>query len=89
MRIPNGAYVTFLVGGDVVRDGQNVVAVSVHQATPTSSDLALDLEFVGLQTDEEIRRAEESVKQQQPQDSQPATANATADPVVRFNVTPQ
>ncbi len=78
-------YVTFLVGNDVVRDGRNVVAVSVHQAAPTSSDLALDLELIGLETDEEIRKAEEAIQQQQ--DETPSgDAQSSADPVVRFNL---
>jgi hypothetical protein len=72
----------------VVQDGRNVVAVSVHQATPTSSDLALDLEFVGLETEEEVRKAEESVKQQQA-DTQSGAANAPPGPIVRFNMTSQ
>ena len=81
-------YVTFLVASDVVQDGRNVVAVSVHQATPTSSDLALDLEFIGLETEEEVRKAEESVKQQQA-DAQSGAANAPPGPIVRFNMTSQ
>jgi hypothetical protein len=78
-------YVTFLVGNEVLRDGRNVVAVSVHQAAPTSSDLALDLELIGLETDEEIHKAEEAIRQQQ--DEAPSgDAQSASDPIVRFNL---
>mgnify|MGYP001820451864 CR=1 FL=1 len=81
-------YVTFLVEDNVVRDGHNVVAVSVHQATPTSSDLALDLELVGLETEEEVRKVEESVKQSQP-DGQSGAVNSLPGPIVRFSTSAQ
>ncbi len=80
-------YVTFLVADDAVQDGRNVVAISVHQATPTSSDLALDLELVGLETDEDLHKVEESIKQQA--EPQTETAREPSVPVLRFNVTSQ
>ena len=36
----------FLINDSVLRNGINTVAISVHQATPTSSDLALAFELV-------------------------------------------
>lgn len=77
-------YVTFLVTDDAVQDGRNIVAISVHQATPSSSDLALDLELVGLETDEQVQQVEESIKQQQAE-----STNEASVPALRFNVTSQ
>ena len=41
-------YFTAIFNGQWLREGQNVIAVEVHQATPGSSDLGFDLELQAL-----------------------------------------
>ena len=56
---------TFLVDADKFKAGKNVVAVRLHQANPSSSDLAFDLSLKGLADDEEIEAAEEQFEAEQ------------------------
>jgi hypothetical protein len=63
---------SFAVAPDVLQDGENLVAVSVHQAIATSSDLAFDLELSALTTAEEVAAFEAERKAAMP------TADAAA-----------
>ncbi len=45
-------YYSAMVGTNYLTAGINVIAVSVHQASPTSSDLKFDLELIGYPKDE-------------------------------------
>ena len=47
---PEGVFHTFAVPVDRLVEGINTLAVEVHNASPTSSDLGLDLELAGLAT---------------------------------------
>jgi hypothetical protein len=81
---------SFLLESDVVHNGDNLIAVSVHQANPTSSDLAFDLQFTGLETDEEVRQAEASLPPKSPPQQETAVeASQRRGTVLHFNVTAQ
>lgn len=43
-----GKFVTFEIAPDSLKNGKNVLCVSVHQADADSSDLVLDVEIIGL-----------------------------------------
>ena len=71
----------FSVPTESVVDGENVVAVSVHQANATSSDLAMDLELSALTSEEEVDEWQDELKAQvQTQTVSPLN------PVVRFKI---
>lgn len=57
-------YHVFSVNGELIAEGDNIVAVSVHQANTTSSDLAMDLELAGLESDDEVDQLQGELKQQ-------------------------
>ncbi len=44
-------YTSFLVNSDMLAEGENMLAVEVHQSTINSGDLSFDLEFAGLFSD--------------------------------------
>ncbi|MCA9169320.1 MAG: hypothetical protein KDB23_16715 [Planctomycetales bacterium] len=48
------AFHPFAVDSKDVIEGENVLAISVHQANRTSGDLAFDLELAGLDSDAEV-----------------------------------
>lgn len=78
----------FFIEQQLIQNGENVVAVSVHQANPTSSDLAFDLELVGLETDVEIEQAQSEVAEHD-QTEPTREANVGVSPVFHFNVKPR
>jgi hypothetical protein len=41
-------YFTAIIDSRWLREGQNVIAAEVHQATPNSSDLGFDLELLAF-----------------------------------------
>ncbi len=47
-----GQFAAFDIPGDQLKPGKNILAISVHQVSATSSDLVLDMEIVGLTADE-------------------------------------
>ena len=73
----------FFIDPQLMQNGENVVAVSVHQANPTSSDLAFDLEFVGLESEEEIAQAQTEVDQHD-RVNEAREANLGVSPVFHF-----
>lgn len=77
----------FLVDPQTVKDGTNLIAVSVHQANPTSSDLAFDMELVGLETEDEVKKAEESLLQTPDQMNQSSDEPPVMGPVFQYNTT--
>jgi hypothetical protein len=79
-------YHQFAVQPDTLVEGENVVAVSVHQANGTSSDLAMDLELTGLTSDAESAALEEELKRQAERDAQAGEASLQMGPVVQFDV---
>lgn len=79
----------FLVDAPTVKDGENLIAVSVHQANPTSSDLAFDMQLVGLETEDEIREAEELLRQTPDQPVQTSDEPSGLGPVFQYNTTPR
>jgi len=54
----------FMVDPDLFVEGENVIAVSVHQRSAKSSDMALDLELRAATDDEVRERLEEMVAEQ-------------------------
>ena len=70
---------------DVV-SGENVVAVSVHQANGTSSDLALDLELTGLNSDEEVAAFRQELEAEAASDEQVRPASLKLKPVSRLQI---
>jgi hypothetical protein len=79
-------YHQFVVTPDTLTPGDNVVAVSVHQANATSSDLAMDLELTGLTTDQEVSEAQGEIKRQAELEDQTAEGGSYSGPVVRFDL---
>ncbi len=77
----------FLVEPQTVNDGENTIAVSVHQANPTSSDLAFDMELVGLETAEEVEAAEESLRQTPDTPDSTSKQPSAMAPVFQFRTT--
>jgi hypothetical protein len=73
-------YRPFAVPHDALVEGENVVAVSVHQANRTSSDLAIDLELMALTTAEEADSLRDELK------GQAVDAGSQSGPVVRFKI---
>jgi hypothetical protein len=55
---------SFLIDTDKLKAGRNVVAVRVHQANPSSSDLALDMSLEGLTNDAAVEEADAKVQQE-------------------------
>ncbi|MCP4194057.1 MAG: hypothetical protein GY768_25900 [Planctomycetaceae bacterium] len=78
----------FLIEGQLIQDGENLIAVSVHQANPTSSDLAFDLELVGLDAEGEIQQAESEVAAHA-QTERMREANVGVSPVFHLKVKPR
>jgi hypothetical protein len=74
------SYRPFAVPSDSLADGENVVAVSVHQANRTSSDLAIDLELAALTTAEEVNSFRDELK------GQAVEAGSQTGPVVSFKI---
>jgi hypothetical protein len=79
-------YHPFAVSHEVLVEGTNLVAVSVHQANGTSSDLAMDLELTGLTSEQEANELQEEIKRQAELDGQAIEANVQVEPVVRFDL---
>lgn len=46
------AYVSFKIDPAALQPGKNIIAVSVHQSSPESSDLSFDLQITGLTKDD-------------------------------------
>ncbi|MDG2382617.1 MAG: hypothetical protein P8N76_13190 [Pirellulaceae bacterium] len=78
----------FLIEEQLIQDGENLIAVSVHQANPTSSDLAFDLELVGLDAKGEIQQAESEVAAHA-QSERMREANVGVNPVFHLKVKPR
>jgi hypothetical protein len=57
-----GKYIPFRIPQEALRDGKNVIAVSVHQRHGASSDLVLDLEVLGV-SQKDYTRLERSRRQ--------------------------
>lgn len=72
----------FEVVPDAVHDGDNVVAVSVHQANGTSSDLAFDFELLGLTTEAEVTEFRQQLRMRQPAVETTTDASLQFGPVV-------
>jgi hypothetical protein len=79
-------YHGFEVATDAMVEGENVVAVSVHQATPTSSDLAMDFELAGLTTDEEVQAFRIELDAQRQHETTASEASVKISPVVHLEV---
>ena len=58
-------FVTFDVDSNALKDGKNVLCVSVHQADADSSDLFLDVELLGLRAEEFAALDEKEEQQEQ------------------------
>ncbi len=80
------AYHEFAVASHALTEGDNVVAVSVHQANGTSSDLAMDMELSGLTTDDEVAAFQEELKRQAESQGSAADASLQMGPVVQFDI---
>ncbi len=81
-------YHPFAVTPDQVQDGDNLVAISVHQANPTSSDLAMDLELTALESDEEVTAFRQHLEGDESGGRNPQEKGQLG-PVVRFEIAPE
>ncbi len=55
---------TILIDADKFKAGKNLIAVRVHQANASSSDLAIDLSLEGLTDDAVVEEADAQVKEE-------------------------
>lgn len=76
----------FVIDPELVVDGTNTIAVSVHQATPTSSDLAMQLELKALETDEEVAAVLKLLEAAKSNSKTAQTIVPAAAPVVRLRM---
>jgi hypothetical protein len=79
-------YHPFSVARDLLVEGENVVAVSVHQANATSSDLAMDLELTGLTEEAEVAALQEELKKHVEEAGEVVEDGEPAETVVRFKI---
>jgi hypothetical protein len=79
-------YHPFVVPADVLADGENVVAVSVHQVNATSSDLAMDLELTALTSEQEVEQARQEAHRETERDEEVEAISGQVAPVVRFEI---
>lgn len=79
-------YHPFIVPADALADGENVVAVSVHQANATSSDLAMDLELTALTSESEVEEARQEAHRQSQRTEEVEAISGQVAPVVRFEI---
>lgn len=79
-------YQGFEIAGDAVLEGENVVAVSVHQATPTSSDLAMDFELVGFESDEETEAFRVELQAETQEETPSTEPSLSITPVVQIGL---
>jgi hypothetical protein len=79
-------YHQFAVPPEMLVDGDNVVAVSVHQANATSSDMALDLELMALTSEQEVSGVQEELKRQSKAYQEVEATSGQIGPVIRFEL---
>lgn len=70
----------FLANRRLLREGKNTIAVRVHQAAKTSSDIGFDLELRGA-TEDEVKAIRERIQKKEPRPQPAAAAEPVADPV--------
>lgn len=77
----------FLANRRLLREGKNTIAVRVHQAAKTSSDIGFDLELRGA-TEEEVKLIRERIQKKEPRPQPAAAVEPVADPVAKPEAAP-